>query len=345
MTTAWGLAIREAATAPPPTAEDGHLEDPALRKRTVGGAISSAILAKPEAPLAAITDEAVAFLTPLRGHSGELKVAFRVPGAPLAKASTPLSARYIGPNGELTDRRFVAPAQPGVYKLAVELQSLRRGIDDLSLVTLVPFAKKQQGRIGTYSLGSWPFENGGTPRSKSYADPIGFIQVTQQNQDTYVSEHFRLRDFLTKDQGNVWPKYLLLDHRLLDKLELIIQDLESRGVNVKNVKVMSGFRTPRYNSGGGNTGGRANLSRHMYGDGADIFLDNNSDGWTDDTNGDGRVDVRDSEYVAAAAERVERKYPSLVGGVGTYPACCGHGPFTHVDVRGNRARWRGSGNG
>ena len=35
----------------------------------------------------------------------------------------------------------------------------------------------------------------------------------------------------------------------------------------------------------------------------------------------------------------------LVGGIGVYAACCGHGPFTHVDVRGFRARWRGSGSG
>ena len=51
------------------------------------------------------------------------------------------------------------------------------------------------------------------------------------------------------------------------------------------------------------------------------------------------------DVVARAAERVEAKYPALVGGVGVYPACCGHGPFTHVDVRGYRARWRGTGNG
>ena len=109
--------------------------------------------------------------------------------------------------------------------------------------------------------------------------------------------------------------------------------------------VMSGFRTPRYNHSGGNTAGRANLSRHMYGDAADIFVDNDRNGNMDDINRDGRVDTRDADVVAQAAERVERKYRSLVGGIGVYSACCGHGPFTHIDVRGVRARWRGSGNG
>jgi uncharacterized protein YcbK (DUF882 family) len=116
-------------------------------------------------------------------------------------------------------------------------------------------------------------------------------------------------------------------------------------VRVEHVHVMSGFRTPSYNAGGGNTAGRANLSRHMYGDGADVYVDNNRDGQPDDITGDGRVTVRDAEKFAAAAERVEKKHRSLVGGIGIYVACCGHGPFTHIDVRGSRARWRGSGSG
>src|SRR5205085_11688976 len=114
---------------------------------------------------------------------------------------------------------------------------------------------------------------------------------------------------------------------------------------VRRMAVMSGFRTPRYNVAGGNTGGRASLSRHMYGDAADVFVDNDGNGRSDDLNGDGTVDVRDAEVVGRAAEAVEKKYPSLVGGVGVYKACCGHGPFTHIDTRGYRARWRGEGSG
>src|SRR6266446_224098 len=109
------------------------------------------------------------------------------------------------------------------------------------------------------------------------------------------SRHFRLHDFLTKDQPNVWPKYLLLNPKLLDKLELTIQQLEASGHYVRHVTVMSGFRTPQYNHTGGNTEGRANLSRHMYGDASDIFVDNDGNGMMDDLNGDHRVDVRDAE--------------------------------------------------
>lgn len=232
-----------------------------------------------------------------------------------------------------------APARPGIYSMSVQLREATRPVRNFGLITMVPFSQKQSGRIGTYMLGSWPYERGGTPRSSRYADPRGFIEVTPENRNFKVSEHFRLGDFLTKDQPNVWPKYLLLDTLLLDKLELVVQELERMGVDVQHVQVMSGFRTPRYNESGGNTEGRANLSRHMYGDAADVFVDNDRNGWMDDINGDGRVNTADARMMAEAGERVEKRYPHLIGGIGIYETCCGHGPFTHFDVRGYRARW------
>jgi hypothetical protein len=217
-------------------------------------------------------------------------------------------------------------------------------IADLRLITLVPFAAKREGRIGSYRLGFWPYERGGAP-SAAYANPAGFLEVTRENVGLRVSPHFTLGDFLTKDQPAVWPKYLVLAAGLVDKLELVIAELEHEGYPVLHLAVMSGFRTPRYNQAGGETSGRGSLSRHMYGDATDVFVDNDRDGWTDDVDRDGRVDIRDAEVVAQAAERAEARRPDLVGGVGIYPATAAHGPFTHVDVRGRRARWRGAAGG
>jgi len=308
-------------------------------------------LTDPRTPETAYLDDAqLDFLDTLRGRSGKLHAAFRAPGdtltSPNEQRAPELSARFEAASGrETVSEDFTAPKRPGIYKLAVEMNKATRPIDDLRVITLVPFAEKKNGRIGLYYLGRWPFEGKGAPPRPSYANPTGFVEVTRENQDTAVSQHFKLRDFLTKDQFDVWPKYLLIDSRLIDKLELIVQELEEEGHPVEHVQIMSGFRTPIYNHRGGNTGGRAGLSRHMYGDAADIFVDNDRNGVMDDLNGDGKVDPADAEVVARAAERVEAKYPALVGGVGIYPACCGHGPFTHVDVRGYRARWRGTGNG
>lgn len=327
----------------------------AYRDRGTGGAPGapapvsrslSASLTDPRAKSTAYLQDAAGggYLGPLRGRSGKLQAVFRTPGEELgAEEADPHFAGIVG--GDAVMEQDVAPIQPGIYKLAVELDKARRPVSDLQLVTLVPFGEKKQNKIGLYYLGSWPYESGGQPRSKQYANPSGFIEVTPQNKDTHASEHFTFGQFLTKNQQNVWPKYLLLDENLLDKLELAIQELKAEGVRVEHVHVMSGFRTPGYNSGGGNTKGRANLSRHMYGDGADVYVDNDRNGAPDDITGDGRVDTADAERFARAVERVEAKQPALIGGIGIYKACCGHGPFTHVDTRGYRARWRGTGTG
>jgi hypothetical protein len=307
--------------------------------------IATAIL-QPDAPKAAyISDAMLGFLAPLRGESGNLRFTTQTPGNPIVP-STPNGATAVLSQGSSSvSSTFTAPSNPGVYNLAVQIDQATRAINDFSVITLVPFSEKRSGRIGLYYLGNWPYERGGKPRAPAYANPAGFIKVTPENANTWVSAHFRLRDFLTKDQPNVWPKYLLLNPKLIDKLELTIQELEASGHPVRHMTIMSGFRTPNYNYTGGNTAGRANLSRHMYGDASDVFVDNDGNGVEDDLNHDGRVDPADAQVVGDAAERVERKYPSLVGGIGVYSACCGHGPFTHIDVRGFRARWRGTGNG
>jgi uncharacterized protein YcbK (DUF882 family) len=223
-------------------------------------------------------------------------------------------------------------------------------ITDFSLISTRPLSEKRNGRIGLYYIGNYPGEKGRISAPKKappdrYRPPSGFIEVTPQNADTRVSEHFKLRDFLTHDQANVWPKFLVIEMRNVDKLELVLADLQSRGIDVSGVKVMSGFRTPQYNKSGGNPAGRAGLSRHMYGDAADILIDSNHDGVMDDLNHDGRSTIDDARVVSQAVDRVEAAHPELIGGAGVYPAESGHGPFIHIDSRGYRARWIGSGGG
>jgi len=225
-----------------------------------------------------------------------------------------------------------AANRPGVY--TVNDSSLT---DPISLITLVPFAQKLHGRIGSYRLGFWPYERH-TPRQEMYANPDGFVEVTPDNEDVRVSEHFALRDFLTHDQEDVWPKYLVLDDKLVDKLELVIEDLEDHGVRVDHMTVMSGFRTPEYNREGVGRG-RVRDSRHQYGDAADVFVDNTGSGRMSDLNHDGRVNWRDAKVIRDAVDRVEAAHPELAGGAGIYRATSKHGPFLHIDARGMRTRW------
>src|SRR5947208_2670939 len=128
-----------------------------------------------------------------------------------------------------------------------------------------------------------------------------------------VSKHFRLGDFLTHDgQADVWPKYVALSPRLLDKLELVLAKIgtgarltEASGVQPDVAfDVHSGFRTPAHNNGVS----RAALdSRHEYGDAADVAID---------ADGDGRVTMKDQAIVERAVEEVENEHPDLVGGLG-----------------------------
>jgi len=310
----------------------------------------AAALTSSNAPTAAyLTDASLNALTgELRGASGKLRAQLQTAGSPIAVDSTPVGATLTVPESEASGSS-VAP-KAGVWKLAVAVGKAIKPIADFSLISLRPRSDKQNGRVGLYYIGNWPGETGPVnapakaPPSR-YLPPSGFIEVTQQNADTKLSEHFKLRDFLTHDQPNVWPKYLVIEMRNVDKLELVLSDLTEHGVNVSGVKVMSGFRTPQYNKGGGNTGGRAGLSRHMYGDAADVFIDSDGNGTMDDLDHDGRITIGDARVILQALDRVEAAHPELVGGGGVYPAESGHGPFIHIDTRGYRARWVGSGGG
>ena len=316
----------------------------------------------PNAPTAAfLTDAALEALTPLRGESGRLRAAIRPAGDPVIDAPLPAGASLaVGADSAAPGTAAAAaappaaaraapaapaaPTRPGVWRLALRLGAALQPVADLNVITLTPFSEKRRGRIGLYYIGRWPTEGRREPRPR-YAPPSGFVEVTRENQHTELSEHFRLRDFLPHDQQNVWPKYVVVDTRLLDKMELVLAELRARGIRTAGVRVMSGFRTPQYNTGGGDPRGRAGLSRHMYGDAADIFIDNDGNGNMDDLNGDGRVNINDARVIESAAERVERAHPALVGGVGTYPGTSAHGPFAHIDTRGYRARWVGTGDG
>ena len=284
---------------------------------------------------------AVAGSVGYRGESGAVRVIVRQPDDSLSLAdSLPPGVRIeYAPLGRDAPQAVPATSGSGIWNVLLRVSDAARTVPDLAVIDLVPLSEKRNGHIGGYLIGSWPYERSGRPWIPAYAPPAGLIRVTPENQDVHVSEHFRLRDFLTKGQEDVWPKYVAMSPKLLDKLELTIQTLQATGTPVAHVGVISGFRTPSYNEGGGDTGGRGALSRHMYGDAMDWFVDNDRNGRMDDLNGDGRVDTGDGRRIVAAAEQVEREHPALVGGIGLYRPTGAHAGFVHIDTRGYRARW------
>lgn len=342
LTLGWLWTIRHAQAAPPAETSPGELAAGTVASGlTHAGAPTTSYLT--EAALNAAVNRA---LEKARGASGKLRIAIDTTGHGIVPETLP-------PGGQLRYSRggkiTTEPEGAGVWSVLLNVGNAIRPAANFSLIEMLPFGAKKEGRIGLYYVGTWPSEKGKVgPRrapAGAYGNPKGFIEVTEKNADTQVSEHFKLRDFLTHDQPNVWPKYLVLQPKLVDKLELVLTDLQHHGIDTHGVHVMSGFRTPQYNYTGGNVGGRAGLSRHMYGDASDIFIDSNGDGQMDDLNHDGKISIDDSRVISAAVDRVDGAHPELVGGAGVYTAGPGHGPFIHIDTRGYRARWVGTSGG
>lgn len=347
--TGWAWSIAEARAEPASVAGALHARGSfagaaAAATRT----ITSALTTGDAHGAAFLMDATLDLFARERGTSGALRVAVAPPNQGVRPDTLPPGARVrYTESGDGPSRSAAKPTGSGIWQLAVQIGDAIRPIGDFSLISLVPLTERHSGRVGPYVIGTWPTEN---PRVHApvrapagrYAPPSGLIQVTQDNADLNVSDHFRLRDFLTHDQPNVWPKYIALQLRLVDKLELVLADLKQHGIDPRGVHVMSGFRTPRYNAGGGNTTGRADLSRHMYGDAADIYIDDDGNGQMDDLDHDGRITIDDAKVIEGAVDRVEADHPELVGGAGVYVAAPGHGPFIHIDTRGYRARWVGT---
>ncbi len=264
--------------------------------------------------------------------------------------NTPMAKSLFSPSGEkgsgLSGKvfaRFVLPEDwislaslPGASVAAAAVQAGSAGTAE-TVFTMRSFGQKVRAWLNGYRLGYWPQEKGRL-RSEAYKNPDGFIEVMPENEDTRVSEHFRLRDFVSHDQKAVWPKYVVLREPLLDKLELVIEDLNDHGINAEGMRIRSGFRTPAHNLAVRGEGS-ARDSRHQFGDAADVFIDQEGNGKMSDLNGDGRVNFADVKMILDAVERVEARYPELVGGTGLYAYSGRSGPFAHIDVRGTRARW------
>ncbi len=200
-----------------------------------------------------------------------------------------------------------------------------------NIFVMVPRTVKEGEFLKGYRIGHYPAKP--LKNLDIYKQPPGFIQVTEELHNLKVSPRFTLGQFLCK-QNSDFPKFLLLQERLLLKLEAIIDKLNEEGHPVTTLHVMSAYRTPHYNKAIGNV----EYSMHQWGGAADIFVDESANGKMDDLNKDGIIDGKDSDILIDIVEQVVN-HTNYLGGIGKYKANHAHGPFVHVDVRGSRATW------
>ncbi|MBO6784121.1 MAG: hypothetical protein JJ899_12745 [Alphaproteobacteria bacterium] len=224
-------------------------------------------------------------------------------------------------------RTVTAPREPGSHILAV------RGaggelLYEIAFFVLEPSSNIRRGRLDGYRIGNYPADA-----------PAGFIRLDDRgDMDVPVSPHFRIGQFICKQQPGHWPKFLVLSQDLIKRLEVLLVELREDGAtDAETLFVMSGFRTPFYNTAIGS----AKRSRHMWGDAADVYVDvSPQDGVMDDLNGDGRVSKGDSNWLYDYAEELYAENKTVAsGGIGAYSANAVRGPFVHIDGRGSRARW------
>lgn len=238
-----------------------------------------------------------------------------------------------------------APAEPGAYQLRAhptDASVADNSLEDLTGLTITlnafvmqPAGNIRNGKLNGYRIDAYPSKPlRGNP---VYLPPEGYVEVTEKTGKIQVAPHFKLREFVAK-QKSVYPKYVVMQERLLLKLEMILERLQENGYSADSMVIMSGYRTPYYNKSIGNV----QYSRHKWGGAADIFIDESpKDGRMDDLNGDGKSDIADARIISQLIEDIANDawYQPMVGGLGVYGPKPHRGPFVHVDVRGSKARW------
>ena len=223
-------------------------------------------------------------------------------------------------------RVWKAPMEPGVHMLKSK-STTGEVSSEVTLFVLTPSTEiSSKGYIGKYRIGKYPRNT-----------PKGFITLNKEDVRRPVSPHFKVGQFLCKQQPKVWPKYLLVSSDNLVRLETLLDDLnEKRDIEADTLFVMSGYRTPFYNTAIGS----AKYSRHMYGDAADVYVDTKPrNGNMDDLNRDGKINKADANFLYDYAQTLFAEKNLVEGGLGSYRANAVHGPFVHIDARGTPARW------
>lgn len=273
------------------------------------------------------------------GASGEVKVRFVLPGQtleyPLQIQGDPTGLTYtwvrVGDSVAVASPRPLAgailrgPEKPGFYRVVLGKGGERRVIDGLAVAVLRPFEEKVGGILNGYRIGTYLNEKVAGNR----APPEGFMEILPGDLNLMITKHLRVADFVSHDNQQSWPRYAAVSPRLLDKLELVVTEIERwhDGEVELALDVRSGFRSPDHNR---KIRRAARDSRHQYGDAADIAID---------VNGDGKISASDNQMLGLAVEIVELKHPHLAGGLGMYSR--GRTPYVHIDTRGKKTRWRG----
>lgn len=223
---------------------------------------------------------------------------------------------------------WTAPRSHGLFRLVLSSGGL---VQEFAIIVVIESSRWRTPTLNSYPIGLYGDGNSGEN------NPDYFIEMNQNASGVRLSSHFTLGEFLGHTEG-CYPQYLSLDLNLLDKLEALITVIEEEYPEKVDINVMSGFRTPLYNSAIGN---ETDFSAHLYGTAADIWIESfPPNNLMDDVDRNKRVDVGDGEHIVDLVRRIEAGGGISFGGASAYRWTPQHGPFVHIDVRGRPASWQ-----
>lgn len=193
------------------------------------------------------------------------------------------------------------------------------------------FGSLKDGHVNGYSIGKYPL------LQEDDKEKLGFIEVNKENINTKISPHFTLGEFRSKPLTAKLPVYIMLDERIIFKIEKMLSIFQKKYYYIEKFEIMSAYRTPLHNGKLRNV----KKSRHIFGDAVDIFVDEDNNGKMDDLNKDGVIDPKDLKMLFDIADEMDNSsdYGYLKGGLSMYEFNAVVGEFLHIDARGFKIRW------
>jgi hypothetical protein len=233
--------------------------------------------------------------------------------------------------------KWQAPAETGYYPVKIRKKgSSGAGSEiNLNVFVLYPAEKKNGQYLDGFRIGYYPKIT--ADKQKYYSKPAGFLKIKESLLDINLTPHFTMEQFLTS-QSTQLPQYIVLQESLLLKLEYFLEEVNKAGYKADTFGIVSIYRSPYFNKKLGNN---TEFSRHLFGDAADIYIDNTGNQWMDDLNGDGKSNIYDSNILfdlAVEFDQKEKNY-QLQGGLSSYKGNGVRGPFIHIDSRGFHVTW------
>lgn len=233
--------------------------------------------------------------------------------------------------------KWQAPKKSGYYPVIIKAKNSNHSASKIKLnvFVLYPFEKKKGEYLDGFRIGNYPKIP--TAKRDYYSRPKGFLKIDKSLLEINLSPHFKMKQFLT-NQTKSLPHYIVIKETLLLKLEYFLKEVNQKGYDAETFGIVSLYRTPYLNKKLGNN---TSLSRHLFGDAADIYIDNSGDNWMDDLNKDGKSSILDANILFDLALEFDQQkiLPELQGGLGSYRGNGVRGPFIHIDARGFHVSW------